>query len=364
MRVKFIKVAITILAAVLIVPMLGVFIFSARPTSAQGTNLLQDPSFSGGAWYTKAGVDGQIPPGWDIWSSAQLNPVSDFNQFLPHARSAPSSWVIRTGSVLLTGGGFYPVAVTPGTVYRFTIYVFVHSCNDPQFSCIGPDGRKSDRTLGSRVKIGVDPTGGTNATAATVFWTAPQEAYDAFFSITLDVTATAGQLTLFTYSTLSTPAWLNEAYWDDASFVALAAGDGNPINGGSVPAGATAVPPVPQTVPFVSAQQAQADGSVVHTVSEGDTFDSIYVAYRHLGIDRASILALNGWEEPPRWILVGEKIKILPPGSVDPATGRLLRAPGSATPVAAAPTPGAGTAAPTSSVPTPTGDTGDITKGG
>lgn len=361
MQMKFIRFLMTTISLAILLAVVSALVAPLGRISAQGSNLLQDPTFSGSGWHTRSDVDGQMPPGWNVWSSASLKPVSDFNQYLPHTRSAPGSWVIRSGSVQITGGGFYQATVTPGSTYRFTIYVLVHSCNDPSNSCIGADGRKSDRSLGSRVRVGVDTSGGTNAGAGTVSWGTLSEAYDAFVPLSIDFVATTSQITLFTYSTVATSAWLNEAYWDDASLVAIAAGD--------VPSSATEVAPVSQTVPFVTPQQAQADGSVVHTVAEGDTFDSIYVAYRHLSITRDMILGLNGWEEPPRWIVVGEKIKILPAGSVDPATGRLLRVPGTTNP---SPTIQATSEAPIQETTEPTTPTtpaapanpGDITKGG
>ncbi len=318
-----IKVFITLLMMILLVLLVGSFNLSRTPVvQAQGTNLLQNPRFDPTGWYTKEGVDGQIPGGWDIWGDG-VTAATDYNQFLPYTRSAPGSWVLKGGFVAWTGGGLQSVTVVPGTVYRFTIYGFVWTCNDMDFSCTGPEGRSSDTSFGGRVKVGVDPTGGTNALAGTVLWTTPQDAYDAFYPLTVDVTAETTQLTVFFYSTVSVAPALRETYWDDASLVALPEGEGSPINGGgSAPGDPTAEPP--QTVPFVSPQSAQPDGSVVHVVGEGDTFDSVYVAYREFGVTRADILALNGWDEPPRWIFPGESIRIMPPGSVDPVTGQLL----------------------------------------
>jgi hypothetical protein len=89
---------------------------------------------------------------------------------------------------------------------------------------------------------------------------------------------------------------------------------------------------------------------VVHVVGEGDTFLSIAVAYREVAT-RDEILAINEWEAPPGIITIGQEIKILPPGSVDPDTGRLLNQPGQQ--ATTAPTPPPPPSGDATQVPTP-----------
>ncbi len=301
---------------------------SVQVVQAQGTNLLQSPQFTGGNWYTIEGVDGQVPGGWVLWANGQ-KPASDYNQFLPYTRSAPGSWEMRGGYVAWTGGGYQQVnGVTPGVTYRFTIYAFAWTCNDIQYSCTDENGRKSDRSFNSRIKVGIDPTGGTDPNSPNIVWSPLGESYDTFSAFTVDAIATNTTITVFTYNTVSEPPpALRQVFWDDASLVALGEGEGNPGNAGATgDNGSDVVLNAPaQTVHFVQPQAAQPDGSVVHTVVEGDTVNSIYVAYRYLGITRESFYELNGWgDEPPSVIFVGEQIRILPPGSVDPTTGQLL----------------------------------------
>lgn len=302
---------------------------TAHVAQAQGNNLLQSPQFTGGNWYTLDGIDGQLPGGWSLWANGQ-KPASDYNQFLPYTRSAPGSWEMRGGYVAWTGGGYQQVnGVTPNVTYRFTIYAFAWTCNDIAFSCTDANGRTSDKSFNSRIKVGIDPTGGTDPNSGNIVWSGLGESYDTFSAFTVDAIATNTTITVFTYNTVSEPPpALRQMFWDDASLVALGEGEGNPGNpgaGGDSGNGDVVLNAPDQTVPFVQAQSAQPDGSVVHTVVEGDTINSIYVAYRYLGITRESFYQLNGWgEEPPGVIFVGEQIQILPPGSVDPTTGQLL----------------------------------------
>ena len=323
-------IVLTVMLATLL-PVSGSIELSApKEAQAQGSNLITNPRFDT-TWYGKDGVDGQIPIGWNLWANGQP-PATDINQFLPYTRSAPASWILKGGYVQWTGGGYQTVTVEQGQTYRFTIYAFLWSCNDLEFSCTGPEGRSSDGSFNNRVKVGIDPLGGTDANSANVLWSQLADAPDAYFPQTIDAVAEAGQITVFFYTTVSSAPALRENFFDDASLVQLGEGEGAPLNAGAATTTEeeTVVEP-PQTVPFVTAQQAQADGSVVHVVAEGDTFDSIYVAYRYLGISRDQILSLNAWEEPPRWIVLGDRIKILPAGSVDPNTGQLLTSPSSNT---------------------------------
>lgn len=298
-----------------------------QTVNAQGPNLLVNPSFES-TWYVKPGVRNQLPTGWDVWSNGQQF-TSDRNIFRdegnpPRILTGNVSWVMRDGFVNWIAGGFQRVTVVQGTTYRFSINGYVWTCNDLVNSCGGGD-RVSDTTFGGTVKVGIDPLGGTDPNAASIVWSAPAEAYDAFRVISVDATAQAPQITVFTHTTVARVPGLREVYWEDASLTV------------TTPA-ATNVPTV-QYVPFVVPQGAQPDGSVVHTVRQGDTFDSILVAYRPLGATRQSILDLNDWDLPPSIILVGDKIKVLPPGSVNPSTGQVLATPATSTGITPSVTP-------------------------
>lgn len=319
----FLKFSLSVTLAAIVVTLLVLSPTpQSHPVQAQGGNLITNPGFDS-TWYGKTGVDGQIPTGWDIWGDG-LTPATDRNIFAdtgnaPRILSNPASWIMKGGFVAWTGGGLQRVNVTLGATYRFSIYGFVWTCNDLEFSCTGPSGRTSDKSFGGRVKVGIDPFGGTDPKSSNIIWSASQEAYDAFLLLSVDAVAQSSTITVFTYTTVSAPPALREVYWEDASLVETVPTDPN-----AIPGAATAAPPTPAYVPFVSPQNAQPDGSVVHIVGEGDTFASILVAYRTSGATRETVLSLNGWDLPPSLIVPGDRILILPPGSVDPTTGRLL----------------------------------------
>jgi hypothetical protein len=83
-------------------------------------------------------------------------------------------------------------------------------------------------------------------------------------------------------------------------------------------------------------------------VQAGDTLSSIAFAYQEYDVTTESIAALNPPMKPNTRVLqLGQEIVILPPGSVDPATGQLIAGGGAAAPT----TPVASPAAVTSATP-------------
>jgi LysM repeat protein len=115
---------------------------------------------------------------------------------------------------------------------------------------------------------------------------------------------------VFLYMTQTTGLALNNVYWDKASLVRSTATPGTE--------------PTEAGVPFVVAQAVRPDGSIVHVVQAGDTLSSIAYAYASYGVTVESIAAENGLKPNARFLQVGQKLVILPTGSVDPATGRLV----------------------------------------
>ena len=353
------------LAKITVVVILCAIAFSAlavlpEPPSAQaqGTNLIGNPQMN--APYYGIGAKGQVPSSWTKWESGE-GPINDYHQFVEEYRSAPSSWVQRCAYLTCTAGGYQTVGVTQGSMYRFTIYAFLWTCKNenPGDPCRDADGRWADQDSGAKVRVGFDPTGGTDPNGANVLWGSYAQPWVAFGAISADITAEAGNITVFTYWTQSVPMQFNEVYWDDASLVEITAG--SPLNGGVTPDG-TAVPPPPAYVPFVDPQSARPDGSIVHVVGDSDTFSSIAVAYREW-VTRDQILEYNGWDLAPAIITIGQEIIILPPGSVDPTTGQLLNAPGSSAPTPVPPPSNTTTTNPTP-LPPPVNNGSANTSGG
>lgn len=282
------------------------------------------------------------PNGWQVWLGAgdpEAFPHTDKNQ----VRTGEASWNFKQGFTAFTAAGFQRVTgLTDGTALTLTGYGWLYTCNDTTNSCIIPEApyRRSDTSANARLKVGIDPTGGTNPLADSVTWSAETAPYDRWAEMTVSAVVDGSAATVFLHMTQENGLAMNNAYWDE---ITLLATDDLPADG---------TPQAPDSVPFVVPQGVQPDGSIVHVIQAEDTLSSIAFAYVDYGVTRESIAELNEGIRPnSRWLTIGRELIILPPGSVDPTTGRMLE-PGEPTltpnpSLAQTGTPAAGTPVPT-----------------
>jgi LysM repeat protein len=223
------------------------------------------------------------------------------------------------------------VNTTSGTNVRGSAWSTLKACNSPRKDGIPTGQCESAAESGAKVRIGIDPNGGTDPNEADVVWSGfiSPHMQGGWQSLSVDATATGNAVTLFLYSTQQNFADVNLTYWEEAS---LSVGGG----GGTSPSAATAVPTAPPQVAFVVPQAAQDDGSIVHTVQAGDTIDSIAFAY---GVTRTQILELNNLASP-RFIQPGQKLIVKTAGPA--AAGSEDTASAEATPANPPPAEGQG----------------------
>lgn len=298
----------------------GTLIWASGLASAQ-TNLLvngglENPYLGQGAATRTA------PNGWSLWVGAgapEAFPHTDPLQVIDGA----ASWNIKQGDGVFTAAGYQRVGgLSAGTRLRFSASAWLYTCNDRVNSCIIPDPpyRRSDPSAGASVKVGIDPTGGTDPLSPNVVWSGGVAPYDQWAAPSVVAEARGDAVTVFMYATQAAGLAMNNVYWDNAQLVRT---DETPTAGGAGGAGAAPPPPPVQEAPFVMAQGVRPDGSVVHIIQQGDTLYAIAYAYSQYGVTRESIAALNEGMRPNTALLVpGKELIILPPGSVDPLTGR------------------------------------------
>lgn len=288
------------------------------PALAQDGNLLQQAGFDDG--YTGRGrPDLNIPGAWGFWVADGPRDYEWMNRpdkvfAFPHnpspeKRSGTASLNLSGGYVTFTAALFQQVAVPEGSNVQGSAWAWLHTCNLPRNS----KGEFTGGSCGSAVesgaytKVGIDPNGGTDPNDTDIIWSAEARPHDRWEQMTVDATATGPVVTIFLYTTQTSPSDLNNVYWDDASLVLGGAGGSAPAGAGGAPPTATPFP----TAPVPVKQAPQPDGSIVHVVRAGDTIDALAYVY---GTTRQAILELNNIDDPRR-ILIGDEILIREAGS-------------------------------------------------
>lgn len=271
-------------------------------TNAQGDNKLINGGLEEDSFGPYLGRRGgtfpiYLPSGWNYWFAApngdRIN-NGERTSIQPHPGTGPTphggarALNISCGYFTCTTAIYQTVNnIQAGTNVQATAWSQVKACNLGGGTSCG-----SAIESGSQTRIGIDPTGGSDPNNPAIVWSAWTAPHDQWLQQTASATATGTSVTVFLYSTQGNIADLNKTYWDDVS---LTGGGTGGAAVGLTP-GATVVPPTatpPPYVAFVVPQGTQPDGSIVHTVQDGDTMDSIAYAY---GTTRTAILALNNMQ--------------------------------------------------------------------
>jgi LysM repeat protein len=297
-----------LLYVVLFAALLGLAATS-QPALAQDNNLLQNPGFEGGysAYRPQTAQEHadcphgicntvQIPSGWRPWwvkaRSSDANPE--------YKAAAPFANRIHSGS---NAGQYF-------TFHRTHEAGFMQQVNVPdnavlQFSIWGQawmtsgDSASSDSNAIINMRVGIDPTGGTNPTSSNIVWSGSANPFDAYRQFSVQVQAQGNRVTVFTYSRAEYPLKHNDVYWDDATLFVV----------GQQPA--PPPPPAPSPPPPSDGGGAPPAGGV-HVVQGGETLYSIAQRY---GTTVAAITAANNIANP-NLIRPGQQLTI-PGGTGD-----------------------------------------------
>lgn len=284
-------------------------LLQALPLLAQ-EQLLQNPGMQGNYISIREGEKPiRVPGGWNVWLHPHSGNANDYYNradkvdIQPHPGPGPDpregsrALAIDCGYVTCTVAVYQQVGVAANSNVTASAWSHVRACNH------GGRGNCGSATeSGSQTRIGVDPNGGNDPNDADIVWSNWSQPHDRWLEVSVNATVTGPTATLFLYSTQANVAELNKTYWDNVSLVG-----GGPGSAVAVVEEVAPAPTVPPQVPFVAAQQAEADGSIVHIVRLGNTIDSIAVAY---DLTRPELLALNPEITNPRIISVGQRILV------------------------------------------------------
>ncbi len=305
--------------------LLGILILGGTMVTSAQDNKLVNGGLDEGSFGPYTGRRGgtfpiYVPNGWNYWFAAPTSDRTNMGErasIQPHPGPGPSphggdrALNISCGYFTCTAAIYQTVSnIQAGSNVQATAWSQVKACNLGGGTSCG-----SAVESGSQTRIGIDPTGGSDPNNPAIVWSAWVAPHDQWLSQSTSATATGTSVTVFLYSTQANISDLNKTYWDDVSLT----GGGT---GGAAPGLTPAVPPTatpPPYVAFVVPQGQQPDGSIIHTVQNGDTMDSIAYAY---GTTRTEILKLNNLQSA-NFIFPGQKLIVKPPTKTVEATSEV-----------------------------------------
>lgn len=110
--------------------------------------------------------------------------------------------------------------IAPGAKLRFSVYMQAWMC----FNFDKCDwGKLSDEPSDMHLRVGIDPTGGTDPFSANIVWSGEQPAWDEYVLFSVEAVAQGSAVTVFTHSRADWD-WArtnNDVYIDDASLVVV-----------------------------------------------------------------------------------------------------------------------------------------------
>ncbi len=284
----------------------------------QARNLLQNPGFEEPYVTIDANPGLRVAANWQPWHlptpSGQPTSINARPEYRPapptRVRSGGAAQEYNTFFATHTAGVYQRVPVTPDTDLRLSVYVYVWSSG----TFANPDvSEQPNRVI---INVGLDPTGGTDPTSASIIWSADAEYYDQYREMSVTARSKGTAVTVFVRTAPRGFVGVNNIYLDDAMLAPLSE---FPPQTGTVqvptatPSPVIIVPtqegtltPVPVTptvpptftpnVPTVAPPTAtvvippEFTGTVLYTVKAGDT---VWGIARQFNSTVAAILQVN-----------------------------------------------------------------------
>ncbi len=228
--------------------------------SAQTTNLLANPGFENPFEPVEGGAS-MIAQGWTPWSlttDQNVEPeyylASDTVNGMapPRIHGGDDAQQYFSFFAPHIGGVYQQVAgVAPGDELSFSIYAYIWASS-------GEDSNVSDGSGALTFEVGIDPTGGTDATSSAIVWSDPVVNYDQYAQYAIAAVAAADTVTVFVRSTVTEVAMNNTVYVDDAELVVT--GTGAPVVTEAV---TDTVAPTEETVPVLTDEATAAATEIV-----------------------------------------------------------------------------------------------------
>lgn len=296
----------------------------SQPIAHAQQNLLINPGFDGAyssfipqtdqqkaACTLGVCTTAQMPDGWFPWwvsqSATDGELINRMPEYKPVCPSQPCPFLNRvkggtqaaqyfTFHSTHTAGMWQRVTVPANARVKYSVWGQAWSS--------ASDAIPSDYPTTVNMRVGIDPTGGSNPFSGSIVWSGYQNPYDNYVPFEIEAAAQGTSVTVFMWSAPAEPRKHNDIYWDEASLIV--------VGQGSAPAGGSgAAPAAPAYVPGPTPTP-NAEGLILVTVQPGDTMWAIAA---RAGLTLDGFLALNPSLTRDSFINAGEQYVI---GKVDP----------------------------------------------
>ena len=202
----------------IVVLCLALNVFYGQPQTAE--NLLTNPGFEGEFVEQDGEAPQNVATGWNAWhiprsdsSPAYANHAPFYNEETVRTRGdEPGKAQVYFNQYATHQGGVYQQVenLTVGANYRFSIYAWV-------WSSIGQDWDISEQPGNVSVRVGIDPSGGTDGASEDIVWsTTAVFLYNAYYQYSVIAAAESATITVFVESTVGEPVANNYVYLEDA----------------------------------------------------------------------------------------------------------------------------------------------------
>lgn len=248
-------------AAAAVVVLLAVsVIFSVQ---AQETNLVVNGGFESGFASLAGTAPRNVATGWTPWNAPRTSGMASFenvspkyiaastattNGVIPRIRSGSDAQIYYAFYETFDGGIYQQISgLTPGTELRFSVYSYI-------WSTTYDDPNVSEDPGSVAFRIGIDPTGGTDALSRNVVYSTPTVTYDAYRQASVIARAQGSTVTVFIRASIGDPVQYTYLYLDDAvlsptTLTPAATATTLPATNTAIPSTATRLPATNTSIP-------------------------------------------------------------------------------------------------------------------
>ncbi|GAB1421494.1 hypothetical protein MASR2M15_16600 [Anaerolineales bacterium] len=193
--------------------------------SAQEENLLENAGFEEGFTSYQGDQPRNVANSWVPWHTPRSSDMPSFQNAQPKYVASSNAAALGINPRIRTGnesqiyygffetfdGGIYQTVsgFSIGQEVRFSVYAHIWSSTFEEVD-------NSEIPGDVAFRVGIDPTGGTDALASTVIYSPPTMFYDTFRQYSVITTAERESITVFIRAEIGTPVQNTYVYLDDA----------------------------------------------------------------------------------------------------------------------------------------------------